>query len=379
MSWLSNAPWSATGYGQQTRILTPKIRDYGVDIAITATYGLGGDKTTWEGMTVYPQGFDSYGNDIAVEWALDHFQGDPNAGWLWLFYDAWVFRNPAFANVHTACWAPVDHKPLPPPVARFFNDFNAVPVAMSKFGVGEFAERDLEALYVPHCYDPAYEPKPSSEGREVLGIPDDVFVVGMSGANKGRILHRKGFSQAFEGFARFHKTHPDSVLYVHTEKTGYEGTVGWNLERLAQAYGIGDSVVFADQHAYKTGVPVDAMPWVYSAFDVFVNASYGGGFEIPLIEAQACGVPVVATDFTAMSELVFDGWKVRGLNMWHEEMGAWWKIPSPGEIGDALTEAYNRTGPSQEAVDGVAEYAADRVFTEHMVPVLENLRERINA
>ena len=86
--WLSNAPWTATGYGQQTRIFAPMIRDYGIDIAIAASWGLGGDKTKWEGITVYPQGFDAYGNDVMVPWALDHFGGDPNAGWLFTLYDA---------------------------------------------------------------------------------------------------------------------------------------------------------------------------------------------------------------------------------------------------------------------------------------------------
>ena len=111
--WLSNAPWTATGYGQQTRIFTPMVRDAGYDVAIAASHGLAGDRLTWEGMTVYPQGFDAYGNDIMVPWALEHFGGDVDSGWLFTLYDAWVFRNPELKKLHHAVWVPVDHNPIP--------------------------------------------------------------------------------------------------------------------------------------------------------------------------------------------------------------------------------------------------------------------------
>lgn len=332
----------------------------------------------WEGMVVYPQGFDAYGNDVIVAWALDHFNGDRNAGWLFTLYDAWVFRNPDIKSLHNAVWVPVDHDPLPPIVWGYFEQHQGVPVAMSKFGVEKFAQHDIEALYIPHGVHPAFEPKPKVEAREALGIPEDAFVVGMNAANKGREIHRKGFSQAFEGFARFAATHSDAILYVHSESSGMDGTVGWNLKGLAEFWNVADRTFFVDQHAYKTGLAVEAMPWLYSSFDVFLNPAYGEGFGIPIVEAQACGVPVVVTDHTAMRELCGDGWKIPGVNMFHEKMAAIWKIPDPPHIAEALREAYNRTGTSDQAVEFAAAYKADRVFNEHMLPVFASLEERIN-
>lgn len=373
--WTSNAPWSATGYGGQTKIFTPKLNEH-FDVAIFATYGLGGDKTMWEGMTVYPQGFDAYGNDVIVDWALEHFGGDRNAGWLVILYDAWVYANPGIGTLHNAVWVPVDHDPLPAPVRRYFTELNGVPIAMSKFGQEKFAQADIEALYVPHGIHDVYEPKPKSEAREALGIPEDAFVVGMNAANKGKELHRKGFSQAFEAFTRFSLDHSDALLYVHAEKTGMEGTVGWNLEELAYVYGIEDKVRFPA--SMRNPVPVEAMPWLYSAFDVFLNPAYGEGFGIPIVEAQACGVPVIVTRHTAMTELVGDGWHVGGINMFHEKMRAFWRIPDPAQIKEALDEAYEKTTPSEKAVAFAAAYKADRVFQDHMLPVFMSLAERVD-
>src|SRR5574338_349983 len=52
--WSSVAPWIGTGYGQQSRLFTPRIRDLGHHVALSAYCGLEGTIGTWEGMTVYP-------------------------------------------------------------------------------------------------------------------------------------------------------------------------------------------------------------------------------------------------------------------------------------------------------------------------------------
>ena len=53
-------------------------------------------------------------------------------------------------------------------------------------------------------------------------------------------------------------------------------------------------MIFSDQYTYLLGWPEERMAQLYNAFDVLSLASSGEGFGIPLIEAQACGVPVVS-------------------------------------------------------------------------------------
>jgi hypothetical protein len=101
-------------------------------------------------------------------YALDHLK-DPNHGWVLILFDAWTMNNEKLRQFHTACWAPVDHDPDPAGVLRFFTDFKALPIAMSRFGQQQFERFGLEALYVPHGFDPVFEPKDKAEAREAWG------------------------------------------------------------------------------------------------------------------------------------------------------------------------------------------------------------------
>ena len=48
------APWAPTGYGNQTGVFTPRIRDAGHDVAISSTNGLQYCQMDWQGLRVYP-------------------------------------------------------------------------------------------------------------------------------------------------------------------------------------------------------------------------------------------------------------------------------------------------------------------------------------
>jgi len=43
---------------------------------------------------------------------------------------------------------------------------------------------------------------------------------------------------------------------------------------------------------------------LYNAFDIFCLPTMAEGFGLPVLEAQACGVPALVTDCSACSELV---------------------------------------------------------------------------
>jgi glycosyltransferase involved in cell wall biosynthesis len=69
------------------------------------------------------------------------------------------------------------------------------------------------------------------------------------------------------------------------------------LHSLAAKLGISADVVFVG------GVPLEETARFYQAADVFVYPSFNETFGLPILEAMACGCPVVTSDTSAMPEI----------------------------------------------------------------------------
>jgi glycosyltransferase involved in cell wall biosynthesis len=374
IAWYSNAPWAGTGYGQQTDIFTELLAANGHDVAILANYGLNGAPRGWKGMPVYPGGYDMWANDVLSLHSRHHF--NESNGLIVTLCDVWVIKNPALKQMPLASWVPIDHTPIPPKVAQFFAEYNAHPIAMSKFGLAELQNLGFDASYVPHGIDTdVFRPVTEIGGRsvrEVLGLPADAFVVGMNAANKGSQKIRKSFPQVFLAFAMFRKKRPDAILYLHTEKYGH--SAGVDLIRLAQACGVPeDSIMYTDQYAYRMGLKPEMLAAMYSAFDVLASPSMGEGFGIPVVEAQACGVPVIVSDATAQPELCGSGWTVGGVPDWDEAQASWFHLPDVFEIAAAMDEAYEGQGDREKARQFALGYHHTTVYEDHWVPTLDRL------
>jgi glycosyltransferase involved in cell wall biosynthesis len=87
-----------------------------------------------------------------------------------------------------------------------------------------------------------------------------------------------------------------------------------------------------------------------------------------------CGTPIIASDFSAQTELVGDGWLIDGQPHWSAAQAAWLHSPNIASIVTALNEAYERPRErSQKAMDFAAQYDADVVFDQYWKPALERL------
>lgn len=373
--WASNVPWTGTGYGVQTALFAPRFRDAGHDVAIYATWGLGGSPQSWDGIPVFPS--DEQWGNVTLPRTAKHW-GDDQECLVIFLGDVWPLKAEQIAEVNVAAWVPVDHDPVPPFVNAAFERLIRRPIAMSRFGERQFRERGRDPLYVPHGIDTnVYRPLPADRGplRADLGIPDDAFVVGMVAANKGSRPPRKAFPQVFEAFRRFLDDHDDAYLYLHSEMSGkFDGI---DLRALAIACEIPqDRVKFTPPWLMELEVKPHDVARIYSTFDVLAQPSYGEGFGVPIVEAQACGVPVIVNDWTAMPELCGAGWLVDGDRCWDESQKSWFKSPRVNLILEAFQKAYKARG--NEALRSKARafamgYDADRVFEEFWVPALEEL------
>lgn len=372
--WVSNAPWAPSGYGEQAALFLPRLRELGHEMACMANFGLNGATFDWNGLTVYPSD-NEWGNVSAPTYAQHH-----DADLILVLHDAWVLHLDQWPDgPPVAVWAPVDHGPIPPPVLAVLAHQRVRPIAMSRFGETWMRQFGLDPQYVPHGVDTTvFRPQPEikAEIRAELGIPEDAFVVGMVAANQGNPLQpRKGWPQAFDAFARFARDHDDAYLYAHTRPKPRSGS-GIDLDVLARAVGAHDRILFANEDAMTLGMPPVSVAATYAAFDVLLNPSYGEGFGIPIIEAQACGVPVIVSDHSAMTELCGAGWLVEGDRMWDPAQQSFFFMPHVQSIAACLEAAYQRRDDAalaDKAESFAAAYDADVVAERHWKPALEAL------
>ena len=379
----SNAPWAATGYGTQTKLFPQRLKALGHEVAIMAFYGLEGAIINWNGMQIYPRWAHPYGLDIMTSHA-QHFKSDI----IITLLDAWVFDSNAFkqANQRWCPWFMVDCEPLQLAVYRQIKE-SFMPIVCSKHAEMECSKAGLQTVYVPLGVDTKiFKPVADrAEARERTKLPKDKFVVGMVAANKDP-FDRKGFHSQIEAFANLHRKYPDTFLFMHTAQPPAPG-LGFsalNLREFANYHGLreGQDYAFCDQYGYVLGYSEEHMVSLYSSFDVLLNASKGEGFGIPIVEAQACGTPVIVGDWTAMSELLFAGWRVEkheAERLWNGQ-GAYMFTPRVSAITDRLVQAYKAAGETwPEAALGAAKYDADVITETYWKPALDTIQDRMTG
>jgi len=381
--WYSNAPWAATGYGQQTAQVIQRLAKEGHQVAIHAMYGLAGSSSTWNGFKVYPQGLAAYSDDVVVAHTMEWANQDLNTPTLLMtLFDVWVLKSESLKQLkNIASWVPIDHQPTPPDVLRFLQRENVKPIAMSKFGSRMMDIAGVEHLYVPHAIEPVFQPTESVTlangrkitGREFMGWEEDRFVVSMVATNKGAQPARKAWAENILAFSIFAKDKPDAVLYLYTEPDG--AMAGISLPILLDACGVEkDRYKVVDQYAYRHGLPQQMMAAMYTASNVLLACSMGEGFGIPVIEAQACGCRVIVSNFTAQPELVGDGWTVEGQPWWDAAQQSWFFTPNVPDIVKSLEAAYNTPRSlSDEAITHALGYGADTVFEQYWKPVMKEI------
>ncbi len=147
-----------------------------------------------------------------------------------------------------------------------------------------------EKLHIIHCgVDPAryVDRSASKEPDNESGEVRLAFVA--------RLDHVKGVGELLEAVAELADEHPGLRLDVAGDGPGRA-----QFEDLAGSLGIADRVTF---HGYVNQTAVSEL---LAAADVYVLPSFAEGVPVGLMEAQASGLPVIATQVGGVSELVID-------------------------------------------------------------------------
>jgi glycosyltransferase involved in cell wall biosynthesis len=353
--WHSVAPWEPTGYGTQTAIWVPRLARLGHEVAVSAYHGLQGAPIEWQGHKVYPGGAQERGGDVLAAHAADF-----SADLVITLCDVWALGDfePPF-KCKLACWAPIETEPLSPADRVVLENSGAQPIAVTRFGQQMLDEAGFDAPYIPHGIDTSvFTPGPDPQG----------FVIGINAAGTGG--RRKAWSEQLTAFAIFRRTHPDALLYLHTE------LIRSAVRRWVIQQGIEDAVIAPNRYRYSSGqISQEELVSFYRGLSLYSGCSRAEGFGLPLVEAQSCGVPAVATDFSAMRETC-GGWLVNGEDCPVPDHDANWVSPNIDEIVAVYEMAYERgedyVSARKQARDFASQYDADLVLATYWGPALES-------
>jgi glycosyltransferase involved in cell wall biosynthesis len=379
ISILSNAPWASTGYGQQIKLVAPRLKALGHEISIQGYYGHSGSPIDWGGIQVYGVASQPFGQDVMNAAAM-HFKADI----LISNMDAWVMEPAMLGDTKWVAWFPVDSDPIPPLVLEKVKQAWHR-IVWTDFGARQMDNAGLDYDQIPYGVDcENFKPGDKQKAKQTVQWTDK-FAVGMVAMNKGYPC-RKAFFENIEAFKRFHDKHPDSFLYMHTLDGSRPNGETVDLAGFCKTQGlqVGQDVIFADQYSYVLGYPDNAMATLYNAMDVHLLVSMGEGFGMPQLEAQACGTPVICGDWTSMSEICFGGWKVSkhdAEKMWTLQ-NSYQYLPHVDAIVDKLEQAYQMRGNpeySKRAREGAEKYDINRIVEKCWKPVLERIAEKIKS
>lgn len=371
----SNAMWATSGYGQQMFELLPRIAKEGYPTAIVNFYGLDGGRIVLDGITCYPKINDQWGADAVVQ-HQKHFKPDV----VFTLQDIWVL-NPQLLGQYKN-WipiVPIDHEPTPPAVRQRLNAAYRI-VTYSKFGRDQLQEEGVHSTYIPHTVDTKlFKAVDKKEARKQMNLPEDVFMFGMVAANKDN-PPRKSFQDVMDAFKKFTLKHPKSAIYFHTSM---DQPKGFPIKEYAKTLGIANKIFHVDAYDLVYSIGREHMHKIYSAFDCLLMPSTNEGFGVPAVEAQACEVPVIVNNFSAMPELIIpDKTGYLCSERWRRftPLLAFVSHPDPESIYDNMERVFsaNREKMGKEARKHVIKnYDTDVVFEKRWKPFLDKLEKEI--
>jgi glycosyltransferase involved in cell wall biosynthesis len=112
----------------------------------------------------------------------------------------------------------------------------------------------------------------------------------------GRLQERKNLRRLLSAYARLRKQGAGEKLVLVGKKDWESGNVQEHLKSLD----LKDSVIFTGY------VPSADLPVFYNAAEAFVYPSIFEGFGLPVIEAMACGLPVLTSYGSSLEEVAGD-------------------------------------------------------------------------
>lgn len=356
--FVNEASFLSTGYGTYGHETLKRLAKTGkYELAEFASYGHPSDPRARKNPWLY------YGNGPDDEKSPEYNSKPSNNFGEWRFNDVLLHYKPDIVWDIRDWWmnefqdrSPFRryfHWAIMPTVDGYPQDEQWIATYMNADGVFSYSDWGLDVLNKQSgqkiktiaCHPPGadtnvFKPIINKAQHKLNVISKDIFVVGTVMRNQKRKLYPDLF-EAFKGFLQYCRDHGNDALankaylYVHTSYPD----LGWDIPRLLKEYGIGHKVLFtylcracgttfpslwqdartvcpackkpeAGLPNTQHGLTNEVLANIMNIFDVYVQYAICEGFGMPQVEAASCGVPVMAVDYSAMSDIVR---KVKGM------------------------------------------------------------------
>jgi glycosyltransferase involved in cell wall biosynthesis len=254
-----------------------------------------------------------------------------------------------------------------------------------------------------------FHPMDKAALRHKFKFEDDINIIGTIMRNQGRKL----YPELIESFVMFLKQAPPQIakktyLYLHTSYPDQ----GWDIPRLIKKYGVSHKTLvtykcrkcpavfpsfFMDVSGpcMGCGQPSARMPnpqegidrtrlaRVINLFDCYVQYANSEGFGMPMVEAAACGIPVFATDYSAMSDVVrkVNGYPIKvDRYRLDNDFGCYRAVPSNQDLVDKWIHFFQlpegeRKRKSLQARQGVEKHYTWEQTAKKWEKVFDNLMD----
>lgn len=203
----------------------------------------------------------------------------------------------------TAVFATAEHCIVPPSFLRGKPDFGSLAnktefkvVTPSQWSRKSFVNRGLRAdqvVVVPHGVDPVTF-KPAAETRETIRKRLGVGPAGFMFGNFGALTSNKGVDLLLRAFAAVAEKHPDVRLLLKGIDPLYQSK--GRLQNYLTQIPLGIRKLVTDRLSYVgNALSMQRMAEMYQMCDAYVSPYRAEGFNMPVLEAAACAIPVICS------------------------------------------------------------------------------------
>jgi glycosyltransferase involved in cell wall biosynthesis len=347
--------------------------------------------TAEEGVQIYPSGANPFSEDVAIEDYLN-FKADM----LITIKEPWVFNHIFYQPINFVPMAIIDHSPVSTEITSKLNTAFKV-IAVSRFGQMELKRAEIDSYYIPHGVNTSiYKPYPEKkeEYRKLWYLDPDAYTIGIVAMNRSRKL----ISRMLRGYKRFREMNPNvnSQMLLWTDIIPMDmpedpqmgvADVGVNLLPEILQLGLNEHVIWPHRDLIRHGLPEwsgEGGKWdmvkLYNCMDVLLHCTGGEGFALPLIEAQACGVVPITTDYAAAPEQVGAGLVVPYSDyVILNTPGTRYALADIDKMAEALTKIHNvdREKLARKARAFALRYDWNNIVEQYWKPFLSKCEEEL--